>query len=405
MRQRQKIAGVMAGVLVLAGCSDGGFSGLYNTPLPGGAGLGDHPFRLTAQFSDVLDLVPQASVKVNDVPVGRVEKIDLASDTRSAWVAMVVNGDIALPANARAELRQSSLLGEKFVDLHAPSDGKPEGTLAEGAKIPLDRTNRNPEVEEVLGALSLLLNGGGVEQIQKISHELNDALTGNETEVRALLSNVDKLATELDGHKGEILRAIDGLDKLSKTLVGQTQNLTNALDHLSPGLKVVTEQRDQLVGMLQALNTLSGVATDTIDASRESLVANLRALQPTLKKLTEAGQDLPTALRILLTYPFPDYAGNVIKGDYANVEAKIDLNLDTLLENMNNSSQPIIQLPGANGTGAPGAIPFSGGAAPPVLPLPTGDLPQAPQAPQGQSGDVLGGVLGGILGPILGGGR
>ena len=28
--------------------------------------------------------------------------------------------------------------------------------------IGLDRTNRNPEVEEVLGALSLLLNGGGV---------------------------------------------------------------------------------------------------------------------------------------------------------------------------------------------------------------------------------------------------
>ncbi len=401
-RQRQKIAGVMAGVLVLAGCGDGGFSGLYNTPLPGGADLGDHPYRLSAQFSDVLDLVPQASVKVNDVPVGRVEKIDLAPDTRSAWVSMVVNGDIALPANARAELRQSSLLGEKFVDLHAASGVKPEGALAEGAKIPLDRTNRNPEVEEVLGALSLLLNGGGVEQIQKISHELNEALTGNEAEVRALLSRVDTLATELDGHKGEILRAIDGLDKLSKTLVGQTQNLTNALDNLSPGLKVVTEQRDQLVGMLRSLNTLSGVATDTIKASGDQLVANLRALQPTLKKLTEAGQDLPTALRILLTYPFPDYAGNVIKGDYANVEAKIDLNLDTFLENMTNSSQPIIQLPGTQGTGTPGAIPFTNGAAPPVLPLPTGDLPQAPRTPQG---DVLGGVLGGLLGPILGGGR
>ncbi|WP_414944170.1 MCE family protein [Amycolatopsis sp. cmx-11-32] len=402
-RQRQRIAGVMAGVLMLAGCSDGGFSGLYNTPLPGGADLGDHPYRLSAQFSDVLDLVPQASVKVNDVPVGRVEKIDLAPDTRSAWVSMVVNGDIALPANARAELRQSSLLGEKFVDLHAPDN--PEGALAEGAKIPLDRTNRNPEVEEVLGALSLLLNGGGVEQIQKISHELNEALTGNEAEVRSLLSQVDKLATELDGHKGAILRAIDGLDNLSKILVGQTQNLTNALDNLSPGLKIVTEQRDQLVGMLQSLNTLSGVATDTIEASRDSLVANLRALQPTLKKLTEAGQDLPTALRILLTYPFPDYAGNVIKGDYANVEAKIDLNLDTFLENMNNSSQPIIQLPGNKGTGAPGAIPFNDGAAPPVLPLPIGDLPQPPQAPRGQGGDVLGGVLGGILGPLLGGGR
>ena len=143
----------------------------------------------------------------------------------------------------------------------------------------------------MLGALSLLLNGGGVEQIQKISHELNDALSGNEPEIRALLSRVDELATQLDGHRTEILRAIDGLGKLSHTLTGQTQNLTNALDNLAPGLKIVTDQRDQLVGMLNALNTLSGVAVDTVTKSRDQLVANLKALQPTLTKLGEAGSE------------------------------------------------------------------------------------------------------------------
>jgi hypothetical protein len=97
--------------MLLTACSAGGFSGLYNTPLPGGADLGDHPYRITAQFSDVLDLVPQASVKVNDVAVGRVEKIDLAPDTRSAVVSLAVNGDIVLPDNAGAELRPSSCTG------------------------------------------------------------------------------------------------------------------------------------------------------------------------------------------------------------------------------------------------------------------------------------------------------
>ena len=36
------------------------------------------------------------------------------------------------------------------------------GRLDDGARIPLDRTNRNVEVEELLGALSLVLNGGGL---------------------------------------------------------------------------------------------------------------------------------------------------------------------------------------------------------------------------------------------------
>ncbi|MEV7044943.1 MCE family protein [Amycolatopsis sp. NPDC051061] len=382
----KRLAGVLAGVLVLAACSDGGFNGLYGTPLPGGADVGDHPYHVTALFTDVLDLVPQSSVKVNDVAVGRVDKISLTPDTRSALVAMTVNGDIALPGNARAELKQSSLLGEKFVELSVPA-AEPASAqrLADGAQIPLGRTNRNPEVEEVLGALSLLLNGGGVEQIQKISHELNDALSGNEPEIRALLSRVDELATQLDGHRTEILRAIDGLGKLSQTLTGQTQNLSNALDNLAPGLKIVTDQRDQLVGMLNALNTLSGVATDTVTKSRDQLVANLKALQPTLTKLGEAGSDLPNALQILLTYPFPDYAGNVIKGDYANVEANVNLDLDTLIQNFTNSSQPPIALPSGQ---QPSAV------APP-LPLPDLGSP-------GQTGGT--GLLGGLLG-LIGGGK
>ncbi|HEV7979773.1 MCE family protein [Amycolatopsis sp.] len=391
----RRIAGVLVGVLLLASCSDGGFSGLYNTPLPGGADLGDHPYRVTAQFSDVLDLVPQATVKVNDVPVGRVEKIELAPDTHSALVTLTVNGDIVLPANAGAELRQSSLLGEKFVELHTPVAEAATGRLADGANIPLARTNRNPEVEEVLGALSLLLNGGGVEQLQKISHELTNALSGNEPQIRALLSHVDEIATELDASKGEIVRAIDGLNKLSGTLVTQTGNLTTALDHLAPGLKVVTEQRDQLVGMLDALNKLSGVAVDTVNKSGDQLIANLKALQPSLHKLVEAGDNLPKALQILLTYPLPDYAGNVIKGDYANVEATVDLNLDTLLENLSSSSQSFIPIPGTQGTGTPGATGFNNGTPPPPLPLPA-NVPSAPQP---------GDLVGGLLGTLLGGGR
>ncbi|WP_158882620.1 MCE family protein [Amycolatopsis anabasis] len=395
MKLRRSLA-VLALVPLLGGCGIGGFSGLYNTPLPGGADVGDHPYRLTAQFADVLDLVPQASVKVNDVPIGRVEKIDLAQDAKSAIVTMVVNGDVALPANADAQLRQSSLLGEKFVELRAPAGEKAAGRLGEGAAIPLARTNRNPEVEEVLGALSLLLNGGGVEQVRTITGELNKALAGNEAEIRALLSHVDKLATELDGQKGEIIRAIDGLNRLSSTLNGQTANLTNALDNLAPGLKVVAAQRDQLVGMLQSLNTLSEVAVDTVNKSKDQLVANLRALSPALTKLAEAGQDLPTALQILITYPIPTVAaGNAFRGDFANVRARLDLNLDSVLQNIVNggksSPPPPVPQDVIGGSGSP----------PPPLPLPQTPPPAA--SSRQNSGGPLGG-LGNLLGDLLGGG-
>ena len=50
---------------------------VYELPLPGGTGTGDDPITVTVQFNDVLDLVPQSTVKVNDVSVGKVTEVDL----------------------------------------------------------------------------------------------------------------------------------------------------------------------------------------------------------------------------------------------------------------------------------------------------------------------------------------
>ncbi|GHF52795.1 phospholipid/cholesterol/gamma-HCH transport system substrate-binding protein [Amycolatopsis bartoniae] len=305
-------------VLVLLGTATGcSFGGLYDTPLPGGAALGDRPYRVTAEFRDVLDLVPQSAVEVGDVPAGRVEKIALAADGRTADVTVVLNGDVRLPANATASLRQSSLLGEKFVELAAPDD--PQGTLTDGAKIPLAATNRNPQVEEVLGALSMLLNGGGVGQLQEITREVNTALDGREPEVRALLSDLDTFVTGLDSRRDDITRALDNVDQLAGSLAGRGEEISGVLRDLGPGIDVLARQRDQLMSMVDSLNGLSGVATDTITRSKDDLLADLRSLEPTLRQLTAAAQQLPRAMELLLTFPFPDSVLPAIKGDYLNL--------------------------------------------------------------------------------------
>jgi phospholipid/cholesterol/gamma-HCH transport system substrate-binding protein len=375
---KRLVVGLTA-LLLVSGCGSGGFDGVYNMPLPGGADVGDHPYRVKAQFKDVLDLVPQAGVKVNDVPVGRVEKIDLGSDGWTAEVTMLVNGDVRLPANAFANLRQSALLGEKFVELGKPKDAT--GELADNAVIPLAKTNRNPEVEEVFGALSMLLNGGGVAQLQNITKELNAAMEGNEQEIRSLLGNLNTFVGELDKHKAEIVRALDSINRLAGTLAQQREKIAIALTDLEPGLKVLAEQRTQLVTLLKSLNTLSDVATDTVNKSRDDIVADLKALQPTLTKLAESGQNLPKSLELLLTYPFPDEAVDGIKGDYTNAFIDLDLNLGTVLDNLGRSRQsPLDSLLPSQGT---------------PLPMPNIPLPNLGQGTGSGLGDLLGGLLGG----------
>ncbi|GAA3050715.1 MCE family protein [Streptomyces roseofulvus] len=306
------------------------FDGIEDLPLPGGADLGDHPYTVTAEIADVLSLVPQAAVKVNDVAVGRVSAIELDPATWSARVTLEINGDVRMPADAGARVEQSSLLGEKYVQLVAPA--RPSTTavrqaaarpdtgarLTDGSVIPLARTSRNTEVEEVFGALSLLLNGGGVNQLKTITRELNAALGGREPQVRSMLRRVDTLVTTLDAHRGDITRALDGLNRLSTTLAGRRKDVGTILTDLSPGLKTLENQRGSLITMLRALDTLSGVAVSTVEASRKDMVADLKALAPTLTALADAGADLPASLQVLLTYPFTDEVMKGIKGDYLN---------------------------------------------------------------------------------------
>jgi phospholipid/cholesterol/gamma-HCH transport system substrate-binding protein len=304
---------LLALAILLSGCS---VPTAYDLPLPGGADLGDRPLRVVVEFDDVLDLVPQAAVKVADVPVGRVEDVALSEDGSVAEVAVLLNASVSLPADALARLRQSSLLGEKYVELLAPEDG--EGVLTDGARVPLARTGRNPEVEEVFGALSMLLNGGGIAQIRDISRELNRAAGGREPRIRSLLEQLDVLSTGLDGHRDEITRALDGLDRLAGSLDGERDRIGHVLDDLEPGLRVLEQQRGDLVALLTSLDTLSGVAVDVVRRSRDDLVADLEALAPVLQQLAAAGEDLPQSLELLFTYPFTDAVLDGIRGDYLN---------------------------------------------------------------------------------------
>jgi phospholipid/cholesterol/gamma-HCH transport system substrate-binding protein len=339
---RRRIAGLVAAAtavcLVTSGCGvlSGGLRGV---DLPGGADLGDHPYSVTIEFADVVDLVPQSLVKVDDVPVGAVSSIAVDPATWDARVTVDLNGDVKLPANASARVRTTSLLGEKFVELAAPAQGA-TGTLANGADIPVGRTGRAAEVEEVLGALSMLLNGGGVAQIKTISTELNDALRGNEPQIRSLLANLNTLVAGLDSRKGEITRALDSLNRLTATLADRRGEITTALDDLAPGIKELDRQRAQLVDMLRSLDRLSGVATHVVNASRDDLLADLRTLQPTLTKLAASGQNLPDSLQILGSFPFTDAAQQAVAGDYANLYLTVDLDLKDLLDNLARSNQP-----------------------------------------------------------------
>lgn len=323
---------LLVGTIVLSACE---FS-VYKLPLPGGTDVGENPIEVTVIFADVLDLVPQSTVKVNDVNVGQVT--DVALSGQVAEVTVELRDDVELPDNAMATIRQTSLLGEKFVSLNRPETGASPNPLADGDVIPLERSGANPDVEEVLGALSLLLNGGGVAQLRTIAQELNLALEGREDETKSALNQIDSFVSQLDQNKGTIVAALEDINRLSIAVRAQQPSIDNALEELPSALLSLDRQRDDLINMLTALQDLSGVGVRVIRQSKESTIEALKQLQPTLTQLADSGDAFVDAFNVFLTYPFvdevvgrdPQVARSLQVGDYTNLSVQIDIDVTDL---------------------------------------------------------------------------
>ncbi len=330
--------------LVMSGCS---FNGVYDLPLPGNKVSKDEGFLISADFVDALNVVPRSAVMVADVPVGQVETV-----TRVGWnarVTMLVRKDVVLPDDAEAEIRQTSLLGEKFVALSPPTSdsGEPSagsGRLGPGDVIPMDRTGRNPEVEEVLGALSFLLSGGGIGQLQTITQELNAMMEGRTGKLRDVLGRVNTLVQTLDSQKGDIVQAFDSLNGLSKTLIKEKVTIGKALDATGPAITVLRKQHTKLVRMLVELDKLGVVGTRVVNRIKDDLIAELRHLEPLLRRLSDIDNEqsrapncpgcgaLVPGLIAAAGYPFPVDAGDTIHGDFANVVFKMQIKLTPVSE-------------------------------------------------------------------------
>lgn len=321
-----------------------GVPGLQDMHLPGGGAKGP-TMQVTVVFDDVQDLVPQASVRSGDVVVGDVAKIDLGSDLK-ARVTLRVARAVKLPANTVASVQETSLLGEKFVALDAPTGTAAKGALGNGSVITTANSQTYPATEEVFGLLASVLNGGGLEKVQSIAYEVNQALAGREQSVRDLLTQLNALVGNLDGQKGSIVHALDALDTFTANLSKQTDTIALALDGMAPGIKVLADERANLTALLSGLGDLGTTMKKIVTTSGDATRQDLALLQPILQQLQKAGSDLPNGLELLVDYPFPKHATDGIPGDYTNLHVKLDacsaLSLLGLQSLVNSLPVPII---------------------------------------------------------------
>ena len=311
---------------VLSGCA---WRGLNSLTLPGTEGRGAGAFEIQAQLPDVSTLQENSRVRLGDVTVGTVTRIE-----RQDWHALItmrVNGDVVLPANAVATVGQTSLLGSSHVELAAPGDVAPEGRLHGGSLIPLASGGAYPNTEQTLAALSLLLNGGGLGQVQDITKALSTAFAGREADLRSVIGQLDEFIGRLNAQTDDIIAASESLNGLAGQFAANKPVLDNALRTIPDALSVLAEQRTHLADALDTFGKFSALTADAVNQSKDNLVAELKDLGPVLESLGNAGPALTRSLSLLATFPWPkETLANWMRGDYANLTAVIDMTLSRI---------------------------------------------------------------------------
>lgn len=325
---RLRLTGAALAIAVAgSGCAD--WRGANSLPLPGTEGGGDGAYTIKAELPDVENIDRNSRVRVGDVTIGTVSDIQ-----RQGWHAvltMKIDGGVQLPANATATIGQTSLLGSLHIELAPPKDVPPEGRLADGAVIPLSSSGGYPSTEQTLAAVSVLLNGGGIGQIQDIVGTLASAFNGREDDLRSLIGELDKFVSYLNDQTGDIIAASDSLNRLAGQIAEQKPVLDKALKTLPEALAVLKDQRGQFVDALDTLGKFSALASESVNMTKENLVKILQDVGPVLKSLADAGPALTRSLDFFTTFPFPrPTLSKWLRGDYANLTAVVDLTLSRL---------------------------------------------------------------------------
>jgi len=300
--------------VMLTSCT---WRGIANVPLPIGRGTGPDHLTIYVQMPDTLALNTNSRVRVADVWVGMVRDIRLKN-----WVATLtldVDPAVRLPANATAKIGQTSLLGTQHVELAAPKDASPQ-PLKSGDTIPLQHSSAYPTVERTLASVAVILNGGGIPNLDAI-----------QTEVREFLTRLDTFVAELNRQRGDLTRAIDSTNQLLAIIANRKDTLQRVLTEMPPLIQHFADTRTLFADATESLGRFSDVANRALLDTRGNLHQSLQSLQRPLKQLGRAGPYVVGGLKLGLTAPFNiDDVTQVIRGDYVNVSAGIDLTLSTL---------------------------------------------------------------------------
>ncbi|KWX19759.1 mammalian cell entry protein [Mycolicibacterium wolinskyi] len=250
--RRARVVLALTACLVVSGCAT---EGLASLPLPA-PGVGSGGYRVTAVFSNALNLPANAKVKLAGADVGQMESM-VARNYTAVTTLRIMDG-VRLPQGSTAELRSATPLGDVFVAIKPPSPTDPDAPLLkDGDTIPLESTAAAATVESVLSSAAVLVNGGAVRNFTNIINGLGKA-TGDQGQAFGnLIRKTNQTLGTLNGRSEQISTAITETSLLVEQLEAKNQTISEVMAQARPATDTLAAHTTQIADLVEQVGDVS----------------------------------------------------------------------------------------------------------------------------------------------------
>jgi len=273
----------------------------FGGPIP----LKPQGYRVQVAFTDAPTLATEADVRTAGVKIGRVVKKELAPSGGNKTIATIeLDAKYApMKADARAILRQKTLLGETYVELTTGSRDAPD--IAEGGRLRAGQVAQAVEFDELFSIFDKPTRKAFQQWMASSARagagrgrDLNDAL-GN---LPVFAENAGGVVDVLDDRRAALRDLVRNTGRTFEELTADEDALTELTQRNAELFGELSERRESLAASIRILPTfldeskLTLARLRTFSVNTEPLIRDLDPvlddLQPTLVSLRRLSPDL-----------------------------------------------------------------------------------------------------------------
>jgi ABC-type transporter Mla subunit MlaD len=249
-------------------------------------------YRVSADFPEAITLSKEAEVRISGVTVGKVKELELPESGNSTRAVMEIDPEFApISSDARAILRQKTLLGETYVELSSGSQVDPgTGEVIEQAEGQTAQTGSSDvSIGELSGddAVHPIEEGGHLEDAQVAEQvQIDEIFNGFDQETRnnfrLWMRNsaiaVDGRGLDLNDSFGNIGPFSEDASDVLATLREQEEALRGVVRNTGSVFEALTARDQELAGAIVGSNRTFGAL-----ASRDEALAETFQILPTFE--------------------------------------------------------------------------------------------------------------------------